>query len=153
MKVSETTPRKIFGEKRAYTVPLFQRRYAWKEKNFAQLWSDIEALVDGTQKRHFMGTIVLQGSLSTNKQRSVIDGQQRLATFTIFLKVLHSQSKFYSPNQSRILYNRLWSVGQPRFNASLNDGDSFTYLLENPALLKSRSHGQVKSCYDYFDEK
>jgi len=102
---------------------------------------------------------VLQKTSQFTKQRSVIDGQQRLATFTILLKVLLSLSQDYWPKKSPRLpkpktppfTNLLWNPQKhPRFTASLNDGDSFTSLLKDLAGLKSQPYGQVKNCYDYF---
>ena len=65
-----------------YRVPLFQRDYSWKEENWEDLWQDILTVYD-TNVSHYMGAIVLQSSSETDKEFTVIDGQQRLATLSI----------------------------------------------------------------------
>jgi uncharacterized protein with ParB-like and HNH nuclease domain len=84
----------LFDGKRRYEVPLFQRQYVWKlEDHWEPLWEDIERKfiqrLDGTQSTpHFLGAMVLDQRRSYGNAvpvQLVIDGQQRLTTFQIFL--------------------------------------------------------------------
>ncbi len=74
-------------------VPFFQRAYVWKEDLWERLQSDME-FVTKTQRPHFFGSIILKkGRKPQRGDRftqcwTVVDGQQRLTTFLIFLKVL-----------------------------------------------------------------
>lgn len=74
-------------------VPFFQRSYVWKEDLWERIQSDME-YVTKTNKSHFLGSIILKegkrpqpGDMFTRRW-TVVDGQQRLTTFLIFLKVL-----------------------------------------------------------------
>jgi uncharacterized protein with ParB-like and HNH nuclease domain len=59
MKAREQNLENLLGKKnKVFIVPPFQRRYAWNDTNFKRLFEDIEALLDGTSKRHFTGTLV-----------------------------------------------------------------------------------------------
>lgn len=71
----------IFANGRRYQVPLFQRDYSWNEEQWDDLWTDILAVKNKENRVHYMGAIVLQNL--QNKQYSIIDGQQRLATISI----------------------------------------------------------------------
>lgn len=84
----------LFDGKRRYEVPLFQRQYVWKlEDHWEPLWEDIERkfvqrLNGSPSTPHFLGAMVLdQRRVYGNAVpvQLVIDGQQRLTTFQIFL--------------------------------------------------------------------
>lgn len=74
-------------------VPFFQRSYVWKEDLWERFQSDMEFVTE-TQKPHFFGSIILkEGRKSQSGDKftecwTVVDGQQRLTTFLIFLWVL-----------------------------------------------------------------
>ena len=84
----------LFDGKRRYEVPLFQRQYVWNlEDHWEPLWEDIERkfaqrLNGAASTPHFLGAMVLdQRRVFGNAVpvQLVIDGQQRLTTFQIFL--------------------------------------------------------------------
>lgn len=84
----------IFNNSTLVEVPFFQRSYVWKEDLWSRLIDDMEYVVK-TNKPHFLGSIILKegrkplpGEAFTDC-RTVVDGQQRLTTFLIFLKVLY----------------------------------------------------------------
>lgn len=65
---------------RLLEVPPFQRNYAWQEKDWEDLWSDLlEAQANNSN--HYMGSVVLQAR--SERHFSLIDGQQRLTTLSI----------------------------------------------------------------------
>ncbi|NEP39169.1 MAG: DUF262 domain-containing protein [Okeania sp. SIO2H7] len=66
-----------------YRVPPFQRDYSWTEENWEDLWQDILALHANPNSSHYMGALVLQNSSTSDKEFTIIDGQQRLATLSI----------------------------------------------------------------------
>ena len=71
----------IFTNGRRYQVPVYQRDYSWEEENWDDLWTDILNTYSQESRVHYMGAIVLQNL--KDKNYSVIDGQQRLATLSI----------------------------------------------------------------------
>ena len=85
----------LFDGKRRYVVPLFQRQYVWtKDNDWEPLWEDLErkfvrVLKDGDAGNpHFLGAIVIDQKKSFGNsppRHLVIDGQQRLTTFQLFL--------------------------------------------------------------------
>ena len=152
MKAREQTLENLLGKKsKIFIVPPFQRRYAWNDNNFKQLLEDIEALLDGTSKRHFMGTLVFK-PVSGNRHH-IIDGQQRLATFTIILRVLRALATKYDLSKPKNLEKFLTIEGKQRFQPSLHDKEAFLYLLDDPQGLQKVKHRQVRAGYDFFSEK
>lgn len=73
----------LIGNGKVYRVPMFQRDYSWKEEHWEDLWRDILALYENADASHYMGALVLQGSSTSEKSFTIIDGQQRLATLSI----------------------------------------------------------------------
>ncbi len=72
---------------RRLLVPAFQRSYAWRLEEVNALWSDLRAALVADDPEYFLGTIVLA---QEGEQRSVIDGQQRLATASLLLAAVRN---------------------------------------------------------------
>lgn len=72
----------LLGNGKRYKVPLFQRDYSWDKDKWEDLFFDISELNQSAYP-HFMGAIVLQ--TSDGKVYDIIDGQQRIASLTIFI--------------------------------------------------------------------
>ena len=69
-----------------YTIPDFQRDYAWSYENLKLMLDDIgEAFREG-KERYLLGPIVV--SEDKGKSKRVIDGQQRLTSIMIVLRAL-----------------------------------------------------------------
>lgn len=99
MQAKETRLKFLLEGKRQYAVPLYQRRYAWKQKEWQTLWLAIKRQYDiveqgGSQierPTHFFGSLVVH---PTSEQASglatynIIDGQQRLTTVIAVLTAL-----------------------------------------------------------------
>ena len=70
-----------------FVIPEYQRGYSWDITQCDKLWQDIESFLEsGANDPYFFGTIIVDCS-ETNKF-SLIDGQQRTATFLLLLKAL-----------------------------------------------------------------
>lgn len=84
----EYTIAKILCSDYDFTIPDYQRPYAWGEEEALDLLGDLdEALERDTSEPYFLGSIVLVKS-EGKPGAEVIDGQQRLTTLTILLAVL-----------------------------------------------------------------
>lgn len=70
-----------------YYIPRNQRRYVWTSSNWTDLYEDILLVADKVADSHFIGSIVLkdEGKEDGLSKYTVIDGQQRILTLTIFL--------------------------------------------------------------------
>jgi uncharacterized protein with ParB-like and HNH nuclease domain len=152
MEVKECTIEDLLNARRAFVVPPFQRRYAWKELNFKMLWDDILAVADGARKRHFMGTVIFEAT-GNGAPSLVIDGQQRLTTYMVMLKVMHVLSLEFGKDKTARLRSLLWIKGNSRFKPSLPDKSAFDTLMDNPAMLRRREHKHIQACHAFFDRE
>ncbi|MCM1982506.1 DUF262 domain-containing protein [Lyngbya confervoides] len=113
----------LIGNGKIYRVPLFQRDYSWKEENWEDLWQDILIIYYDPDSSHYMGALVLQSSGTSDKEFTIIDGQQRLATLSIVaiaviekIQKLVEQEEHKEANQERqeILKRTYLSDRDPR---------------------------------------
>ena len=72
---------------KTYMIPIYQRNYAWEEDEIRALIKDIhDSFVKDPKAPYYIGTLVAYKRGDTEYE--VIDGQQRLTTIYIILKVL-----------------------------------------------------------------
>ncbi len=80
----------IFNGNR-FVIPTYQRKYSWTDNERKALWQDIEESMKDDMN-HFVGTLSFKENksvgLSTDTIYEIIDGQQRITTIFILLKVL-----------------------------------------------------------------
>lgn len=80
----------IFNGNR-FVIPTYQRKYSWTDSERKALWQDIEESLKDDMN-HFVGTLSFKENksvgLSTDTIYEIIDGQQRVTTIFILLKVL-----------------------------------------------------------------
>ena len=75
-----------------FNIPKYQRAYAWQEKQLADFVDDIEN--QRLDKAYFFGTILFQEkgkSENDFEYIDIVDGQQRITTLIIFMKLLLDQ--------------------------------------------------------------
>jgi uncharacterized protein with ParB-like and HNH nuclease domain len=80
----------FLGNEQSIKIPFFQRGYVWNSTNWADLLEDLFNF----NKTHFLGSLILKQQRVKSgepKEVLVIDGQQRLTTLTILLKVIYDQ--------------------------------------------------------------
>lgn len=82
LKISELLKNKL-------TIPDYQRPYKWTEKNVVQLLEDIFEYVVVKNKDYRIGNIILHDEKDKD-ENNIVDGQQRLTTISLILKMLDS---------------------------------------------------------------
>lgn len=93
LHVSEFTPREVGN--RLFSIPLYQRLYAWETEQVKQLLEDLNdtyRISDGTQE-YFIGNIVTSSEDNITHRNALIDGQQRITTFWLMGFVLKEYHK------------------------------------------------------------
>src|SRR5688572_2881941 len=76
-------------------LPEFQRPYSWEKTQVATFWGDLSSFRERFEKspvpaEYFLGPVVF---IESKTEITVLDGQQRLATATIFLAVLRDLAR------------------------------------------------------------
>jgi uncharacterized protein with ParB-like and HNH nuclease domain len=109
IQANQLSIHKVFSDDFVFTIPLYQRPYAWTTEQAGELFEDlVSALGDGNEKiddinPYFLGSIVLIKGDKPDAQ--IVDGQQRLTTITILLAALRaSVSKEYMHKITKYLY-------------------------------------------------
>jgi uncharacterized protein with ParB-like and HNH nuclease domain len=94
----------IFNGNR-FTIPTYQRKYSWTDTERKDLWQDIEESIKD-KMNHFVGTLSFKENksigLSTDTVYEIIDGQQRITTIFILLKVLIDKLSDESVKKSQL---------------------------------------------------
>lgn len=103
MKTDSLEVGRILQDNRRYTVPIYQRQYAWRDVRLGPFWTDVatkaeEALGGRPRFMHYLGALILApGSDGYSVGRvptvQVVDGQQRLTTFQLFLAALRDVAR------------------------------------------------------------
>ena len=96
----------ILKEGRRFMVPLYQRKYQWADSRLVPFWEDVaakaEEVLDGKSKfQHYMGALILSpigeaAQIGVTPKVQIVDGQQRLTTFQLFLAALREVAREHS---------------------------------------------------------
>ncbi|MDD3721656.1 MAG: DUF262 domain-containing HNH endonuclease family protein [Lutibacter sp.] len=154
MEAGKRTIRDIFNRGRNLEIPFFQRAYVWDTEQWQRFLEDM-IMVSTTKRPYFLGSVILKQQETTSNNDSiltVIDGQQRLTTLNIFLKVLclknNSDNDFTETFKKQrdksiiLLHNH-------------NDQESFNKVinLESSTVFKNVSENDnILSAYNFFNE-
>lgn len=139
--MSQETIEKIFSRDK-FSVPSYQRDYAWGKKNFEDLWEDLLEALD-SKDSHFLGTIVVAPNKEDSKKFDIIDGQQRSTTIFMLLYALIEKSK-YKPNY-KIRY-LLDKENNLKLELALQNQDFFKEILNEST--KSQIDEKIKNKAD-----
>lgn len=92
MKGSETKMLNFMeGADKRYIIPVYQRKYNWKQENCKQLYDDLKKIIRDKRESHFFGSIVSSVAANGSKiEYYIIDGQQRLTTVTLLLLAIRN---------------------------------------------------------------
>ncbi|MEA5534448.1 DUF262 domain-containing protein [Crocosphaera sp. XPORK-15E] len=163
MQASETKLQQIIEGTKQYIIPLFQRAYSWKKKEWQDLWDDILELCNTENPRpHFMGSIVTIPTTSVPEgvtKYLLIDGQQRLTTVFILLAALRdraTQSK--NENLAAQINNTLlvnpYNEGLEKYKIQPTqlqlDRENFYQIIDNQSKSKESN---ISLCYLFFEKK
>ena len=82
-----------------YSIPVYQRNYAWEEEQITTLVKDVyDSWQKNSSASYYIGTLVTYKR--NDKEYEVIDGQQRLTTIYLIIKALGIKEV-----RSRLTYN------------------------------------------------
>jgi uncharacterized protein with ParB-like and HNH nuclease domain len=98
MKANEVPLNSFLSQsKTQFIIPVYQRNYDWNEEQCRQMFYDIIEVGSNPLGTHFIGSIVFihEGVYTSSevKQLVVIDGQQRLTTFSLLYLALYKFAK------------------------------------------------------------
>ena len=168
---SSKTYRQLMGNGLRYEIPKFQRDYTWETENWDDLWQDIKALLNDENVEHYLGYLVLQ--TINNKEFQIIDGQQRLTTFSLMilavLKNLNdlAENGIDSENNSKRKENLMNSyigyvdpvtlISNNKLKLNRNSNDYYKQYLvllkELPLRNTNTSEKHMRDCFRWYYER
>ena len=98
----------VFSDDYSFTIPPYQRPYAWELEQATELLEDLlDAIRTNSEsdRLYFLGSIVLVKTPGKSEAR-VVDGQQRLTTLTILFSVLRDLTENAELRFSRDAYTK-----------------------------------------------
>ncbi len=144
----------IFNTATLIEVPFFQRSYVWQEDLWERLLEDMKYVVK-TNRPHFLGSIILKEGaqpLSTDaftSRKTIVDGQQRMTTFLIFLKVLCLKQ---NQNQQFDFQFRI-RLGDIALRHGKNDVDAFEKVMkaDKPEkIAQPKNPSKIIEAFNYY---
>lgn len=153
----------ILAEGRRFMVPLYQRKYQWEDKHLIPFWEDVEAkaieVLEGESRfQHYMGALILSpigkaGQIGITPRMQVVDGQQRLTTFQLFLAALREVARSHecedvAEHVGDYLFNKLKSKDEDkltRFKLTPTPSDQLIFH-----DIVEEKHGTIRSRYQKY---
>ena len=149
MDAGKRTINDIFNGNRILEIPFFQRAYVWSDDQWERLLEDMEN-VSQTSKPYFLGSVILkqQPTNTGNKvgdKRTLIDGQQRLTTLSIFFKVLSLKSG------DNYEFNRMFKLRDLiAIQHNHNDIEAYELVMNLNELKELAGTDNITQAYTYF---
>ena len=114
MNISKENLIKLFNTgTNQYVIPFFQRPYVWKNEDCENLYDNLietyEVGKTNANKEHFIGTVITKNSPASTQmtaQFDLVDGQQRMTTFSLLIKAL-ANSIDLEQEKAKALYENL----------------------------------------------
>jgi len=164
MNVDHCSISKAFsdGGRVQFTLPLFQRQYAWGNTEWKALFDDILETYKASKTKkieHFLGSLVVIKRDDVERARfsayTLVDGQQRLTSISLLLRAMQDLSPEDSSLQREIdpfLVNDNVD-GDLRYKIlptkKYDDRDTYCALMRGEVIPDS-SRSNIKPAYDYF---
>lgn len=148
--------------KTQFIIPVYQRNYDWTEEQCRQLFYDIIEVGNKPGSTHFIGSIVFihEGVYTSNevKQLVVIDGQQRLTTFSLLYLALYRFAKENGFEEKADEINDTFLTNKYvkddnnklKLKQSENNAKAFKHLLSNNKPSQYNEFSKVINNYNFF---
>ena len=127
----QTKVKDIFSSSNLFSIPNYQRDYAWDTNNVTELWEDLEEakLINDDKNNtnemgHFLGTIVL--AQRPDGVYDIIDGQQRATTIYLLRYALNAKRE----NSQRYISTFLDDDDKPRLQVAKQNLEFFFKLIK-----------------------
>lgn len=175
LNIDQQTIKDLFSSKKSdFLIPDYQRPYAWGEIECQTLWDDVFSFAfpendytkfNSDEDEYFLGPIVT--FKNEDGKLEIIDGQQRLTTLMLLLRVFYSKlGNMKDPNSINTkddIAKCIWKTdefGNPDLNklkidsevSTDEDKDEFLSILRTGDVLDNQKSRYAKT-YRFFQDK
>jgi len=168
----------FLGQNQQSSIPIFQRKYSWTNKECKQLWEDILRVGNSNEDNHFIGSVVYMKEnpvvMDPISNIMIIDGQQRITTITLLIsaiveflsenpneQIIRSNGTVF-PADNLISYYLIHEreLGENRYRLLLTQDDKNTLIkiIDNLSATEKipfndNDSKRLKENFDYFKKK
>lgn len=157
MENGQKTISDLFDGRTIFHIPQYQRAYAWEEPQLEDFVDDLEN--QKLDKDYFFGTILFQnrGRSGSFENIDIVDGQQRITTLIIFMKLLLDRLEDHEDvvilKETYIQYH-----GKYKLRVLQDDNDFFSsYILQdNPTSkdsVRTPSQERLLNAKHYLEQR
>lgn len=130
-----------------YTVPNYQRDYAWRSRQVLDLLTDLFQFFKSKDEYYVLGQVITSNSTGRQKNRkALVDGQQRSTTIYLLLIAIHRHVTSFAADPEELaalrgilapIENILWKfdnaspIQKPRFSGVKNGASTLESLVRN----------------------
>jgi len=148
----------LFEPRRVFNIPKYQRAYAWESKQLQDFIDDLDNQIIG--RDYFFGTILLQ--IRDNERHfkviDIVDGQQRLTTLTVFMRLLLDKLSFFGDDIYILRETYVQYQGEYKLRVLEYDQDFFRRCVledcpEAEKLIKTPSQGRLLGAKKFFQKE
>lgn len=151
-----------------FVIPVWQRLYSWEEKQWEDLWDDLQSLyektTEGKNTEHFLGPIVVktvEEKVGEITRRILIDGQQRFTTLLVICSLLRDRAKKekklaeVSKIEDYFLFNRYTKNPDSEFKLLPSEADrkAFQAIARAKNVSELSDGSQLSGAYEFFSNK
>lgn len=158
MQNGQVTIYELFDGTKIFTIPKYQRAYAWDKQQLRDFLDDLEN--QKADKAYFFGTILFQNQPDDGyfKMIDIVDGQQRLTTVIIFMKLLIEQLKAYGEDTTLLEETYLQRYGTFKLRVLEQDNSFFqSYILQShpvvEGIITTPSQHRLLAAQQYLAER
>ncbi len=154
METKDYNAQEIFYDSRRFMVPIYQRKYQWDDTQLDPFWNDVEMkaaelIDDGKGFKHYMGALILlpefeSSQIAVTPKMQVVDGQQRLTTFQLFLAAIREIARKHNVDEiaeqtEGYLFNKpkpkdTEEIARFKLTPTPEDREVFHFIIDNTQL-------------------
>lgn len=157
MEARTSTILEIIQRNSLLRIPYFQRRYVWEEKEWKRFAEDMESTME-SERDYFLGALILKQETVSRAEKMegiaskqlVVDGQQRLTTLAIYMKILHRLAGRNSDFVNQ--YLQVNSSRDPVIIHSCDDAPQFRTIMHLDTLCDIEENSNIAKAYMFFKE-
>ncbi len=148
----------LIGKKdNSFSIPRYQRKYSWTNKNIDILWKDLKEFnKNKNTSNYFLGAIIIKRLNNIQNEFILVDGQQRITTLLImFASLLYSLDK----DEDEKLYYKVFQALETDSNNNkfklkrIDDQHIIEKILKGKDLNQIEKKTRYYEVYTKFNEK